>query len=497
MDDITKTAASNKPLSYFRHKGIKVKFEDIEKALLSCELVKEAAVLSGEDMEGNRNLVAYIVPNGAYDENGIKEYLSDNVAAYMIPSLWVCLEYFPLTSDGSIDMDTLKDPSINEITCKDHIEPTNETELKLADIIKDILGLETLSMHDNFFRLGGNSLQALRVIAAVRKEFKYELDIKYFFIHPTISQLATYIQTVSVENFTGSPAKPPENSLQYTRSIVPLKEGKKELPLYIVCGGGGTAFTFEKFAYMLHESQRVLAFQHSYDSGELESYPSTIEDIAAKYVDELLVSDPVGPYALSGHCIGGAIALEMAKKLKLMGKEIKLLAMFDVILTLKNVEKKTRVKRLRNVPAGIKKATLQATLKVDFETFLLRKYPRHAIEYKVNSFKSFLNKIFRFQRENVEMMVFRKFEEKFQVAFDNYLIEKYDDDILVFYARDHYHFQDKNRKIAFKKFMLEDGTKNRWKDYARSATFYEIEGEHSTIFESQDFANILQEYLDK
>ena len=270
------------------------------------------------------------------------------------------------------------------------------------------------------------------------------------------------------------------------------------MPLYSVCGGGGTAFTFEKFAHMLDADQPVYGFQQPSDASALDQFPTTIEGIADKYLEELLLSDPDGPYALSGHCIGGVIALEMARKLQGMGKQVKLLAMFDVILEDHHLPEKKSVKAIHQIPLFFKKTAAKISLKLHFETFLITKFPKDAVEYKVNSLKSMANKIVRFQKEDEELVVFKKFEQKFETAFENYRIRKYDGEILVFYARDHYQFVDKNRNIRFKRFSLEEAIKNRWKNYADDVSIYEIEGGHSTMFEpfySNDFAGVLRQHL--
>ncbi len=493
--------SNNNNLLYFRHKGVKIKFGDIEKVLLECKFVKKAAILYREDMEGEKKLVAYIVPNGTYNQNAIIQFSGNKLPQHMIPRLWVCLEKFPVTADGMVDKNALHDPLIYELASNENVPPQNEIEAKLAAIIQDILGITSLSILDNFFRLGGSSVQAVHVIASIRKEFHLDLDIKSFFAYPTILKLAGYLERLSGEHSLGETDVKGEKGYEANdalcKSIVRIKNGDSKMPLYIVCGGGGTAFTFEKFAHNLDENQRVFVFQHSYDIEELESFPDAIEEIAEKYLHELLIFDPAGPYALAGHCIGGAIVLEMARKLKALDRKVKMLAMFDVILSKNNMMKPEPVKKLKKIPGFMKRATLKAYLKVDFETFLLRKYPKDALEYKINSFKSFINKFYRFRQENAELVVFKKFEQKFENAFKNYRIKKYDGDILIFYALDHYHFHDKNRNIQFKRLVLEEDTKNRWNDYGNSVTFYEVEGEHSTIFTSENFAAIVQSKLNE
>ncbi|MBC7886384.1 MAG: hypothetical protein H7Z13_00740 [Ferruginibacter sp.] len=490
-------------MPYFRHNGIKVKIEDIELVLLQCEQVSQAVVLYNEDKEGTRRLIAYIVPkSGVFNQLDFIQYLDRKLPAHMIPALWVCLEKFPLTPHGNIDKEALPEPGKVELKDKAYLAPRNETETKLAAIVQELLGLEAISIEANFFRLGGSSLQALKVISAVRKEFDLDLDMKYFFIYPTIAQLAGYLRK-QPGNDLSIHRQSTLNGYQqwpstYSSSIVPIKAGNDKMPLYIVCGGGGSAFTFEKFAYMLDEDQPVYGVQQPSNIDELEKFPDSIEGIAAKYVNELLLIDREGPYALSGHCIGGLIALEMARELKAMGKQVKLLAMFDVILPNNEDPEPATFKNFYHIPGKIKKLASKAFLKLHFETFLLTRYPKDALGYKISSLKSLVNKVYRLEVEDIGTAVFRQFEQKFENAFERYQLKKFDGDILVFYAKDRYRFLDKTRNIRFSKMPLEEETKNKWKSCAKTVTLYQIEGEHSTMFEplySKDFAKLLQHHL--
>ncbi len=494
--------ADNEQVDYFRHKGIKVKFNSIEKVLATYDNIDQAVVKFSEDNEGNRRLIAYIIPDGIFNQMDVTQFLAERVKPYMIPAIWVCLDKFPLNENSVIDRNALQEPGAELSFNTEFVAPKNETEIKLVAIIQSLLQLKTISTKDNFFRLGGGSLQALRVIAAIRKELDVNLDIKYFFVYPTIEALAGYLLSISdkesEEVITGGFQRNTKWSYHHSSSIVPIKAGSSKTPLYIVCGGGGTVFTFEKFAYMLDDDQPVYGFQQPSDIEELEQFPDTIEAIAAKYVVEMLVVDANGPYALSGHCIGGVIALEMARILEGMGKKIKLLAMFDVILPDNNPAIIPCTKNFFLIPEKMKKAWEKFTLKIDFETFLLTKHSKDDLVYKFNSFKSLINKVIPFEKKDVELMVFKKFEEKFELAYENYKVQKYNGDILVFYAKEHYHFLDKNRDIRFKKYSLEDSIKNRWLEFGNNVNIFEIEGGHSTMFEpfySNDFAGLLQKYL--
>ncbi len=287
--------------------------------------------------------------------------------------------------------------------------------------------------------------------------------------------------------------------------LIPLKAAGKKSPLYIVAGGGGTATKFMRFARMLDEEQPVYALQPPIDYDDLKAFPDTIEKIAEVFVAEILSVDPDGPFALSGHCTGGKIAFEMAKQLKAAGKEVSMLAMFDTLIGRKFVDEKPSLKNYYKIPATFKSIIASVKLKIDFETYLLRKHTKKAILYKLNSLQNFFKHHFGKRSNNDlktydEYEIFFKTSEHYTKASRKYQMAPYDDAIILFYAKERYYFVDVNNKINFKKIDLDIGSQHAWEDYATKVMLYEIKGEHSNIFESihgDEFAMILQEQLNK
>jgi thioesterase domain-containing protein len=171
--------------------------------------------------------------------------------------------------------------------------------------------------------------------------------------------------------------------------LVPLKTGGSKIPLYIICGGGGTARRFIKFANMMDDDQPVYALQPMVDNKGVKNMGS-IEEMAERFIEEILINNPDGPYALSGHCLGGITAFEMAKQLEARGKKVYMLAMFDTIIRKKEKREPASFNNFYNIPVSVKKMVSKAALKIDFETYLLRKHTMKAIGYKVKSFGSLI-----------------------------------------------------------------------------------------------------------
>ncbi len=122
--------------------------------------------------------------------------------------------------------------------------------------------------------------------------------------------------------------------------------------------------------------------------------------------------------------------------------------------------------------------------------------------YKIAKLKSFSSKINKKKdkpKEQSGLEVFHEMSVVYRSAVSKYKITPYSGQILVFYAKEHYYFLDKERNVGFKKLYLSDSIKNFWKDYSTSTSVYEIEGEHSLIFDpshAKEFAEILQQHLD-
>jgi thioesterase domain-containing protein len=322
-------------------------------------------------------------------------------------------------------------------------------------------------------------------------KLEVQLTIKDLFLNQTVYELAKYVQRQKNELL--------DTSIEFNY-LLQIKKGGDKIPLYIVSGGGGTVLKFRDFAQRLDERQPVYGLQQPNKVEEVEDFPETVEGIAATYIEEILQQNPHGPYALSGHCVGGVIAFEMAKQLEMLGKKVTLLAMFDTIIRTPVRLETSSFKNLYHIPLIVKSRISKFYWKAKFETYLLRNYTKHAIGYKVNKLKSLAQKNKRDKSKKDPNVTFRELELGFLQATQKYQITPYNGDIIAFYAEEHYRFLDVEKNVRFRRFTIDDSTKNIWKKYAKSFSVYEIEGEHSTIFVSKhakEFSRILQAELDK
>ncbi|MBQ4814053.1 amino acid adenylation domain-containing protein [Pseudoalteromonas luteoviolacea] len=188
-------------------RGFRIELGEIENQLSLIEGVKETAVLCREDAGFEPRLVAYVVPTDTLDEEAedyqetkqalIATYLdtlSKILPEYMVPSVVVILDSMPLNNNGKIDRRSLPVPAEGDLRKEAYVAPTNHIEETLCDIWQDVLAIDQVGIHDNFFSLGGHSLLAVRVGAKVQDELGQPLPIKQLFDTPTIAGLAKYLE---------------------------------------------------------------------------------------------------------------------------------------------------------------------------------------------------------------------------------------------------------------------------------------------------------------
>jgi acyl carrier protein len=173
-------------------RGFRIELGEIEAVLLSHPQVREAVVLVNDnDQPENRALVAYVVINDpAVTTQSLREFVKQQVPNYMVPDYWLILENLPLTSNGKIDRRALPLPNPELNRSVDYVAPDNPTQKAIATIFGQALKLEKVGIYDNFFEIGGNSLQATQVMSRLRESFSLELPLRRLFERPTVADLA-------------------------------------------------------------------------------------------------------------------------------------------------------------------------------------------------------------------------------------------------------------------------------------------------------------------
>jgi hypothetical protein len=178
-------------------RGIRIEPGEIEAVLAQHQAVREVVVLAREDRRGDKRLVAYIVPTPGVSLTGaeLRRFLRTKLPEYMVPSAYVVLDTLPLTPNGKVDRRNLPAPEHVSLSLEGtFVPPRNSVEQVLAGIWAELLQLEQVGVHDNFFALGGHSLLATQAIARLRHAFQVDLPLRLLFEHSTIEALAVVIE---------------------------------------------------------------------------------------------------------------------------------------------------------------------------------------------------------------------------------------------------------------------------------------------------------------
>ena len=191
-------------------RGIRIQPGEIEALLNQLPEVRQSAVVARHNPEGNPVLVAYVVTRTHQDLDYERCYatLAQQLPTHLMPSAYVALNSLPLTPSGKIDRKALPIPDPSAYTTSTTVAPRTPTEAMLATILAEILERDSVGIHDNFFALGGHSLQATQVIVRIRKTFNLDLPLRTLFEAPTVAALAQSIEIRQQQQTFEEPAPP-------------------------------------------------------------------------------------------------------------------------------------------------------------------------------------------------------------------------------------------------------------------------------------------------
>ena len=205
-------------------RGFRIELGEIESRLLTHEMIKEAVVIVKENSTSDKYLCAYIVAKKELKVRELQEYLGQTLPEFMFPSYFVQLPKLPLTQNGKIDRKALPEPDRAIKTGTKYEVPVNEVEVKLAEVWREVLGIERIGVNNNFFELGGHSLKATILASKIHQACNVEVPLQEIFQKPTISELAKYITQARQKIYSAiEPAQP--------REYYPVSSAQKRLLL--------------------------------------------------------------------------------------------------------------------------------------------------------------------------------------------------------------------------------------------------------------------------
>jgi pyochelin synthetase len=291
--------------------GHRIELAEVESRLVQCPEVGQCAVSAIGDSPENRRLVAHIVPkNRLIDKGKVRAYLRKHLPTSMVPSSIVAVRSLPMNANGKIDRTQLK-------TLFDSIpiaaDGTAETLIdRLSAIWRDVLHLQHVGPHENFFDLGGDSLAAALLFIRLEREFENAPSLTDLMEHPTVADLAKLL----------GPHCAPKKGL-----VARLQPEGRRTPLFCLPGVDGRFLVFRELVEKLGRDQPVYGLEpYGLDGSDPDR---SIEDIAGRHVRELRRLQPAGPYRLAGFSTGGVTAFEIARQLQRVGQRVSLLLLLD------------------------------------------------------------------------------------------------------------------------------------------------------------------------
>ncbi|MET4083499.1 amino acid adenylation domain-containing protein [Pedobacter sp. UYP30] len=469
-------------------RGHRIELGEIEAAVSEQSEVKQAVVVANRnEKNGSVQLVAYVtIAQDVINESALhawverwkelsgslikqwKENLTNELPTYMIPDHFIGLQNFPLTPTNKVDRKALPELTIDPSSETSELRlPQTENEALILKIWSDVLGLEKISITDDFFEIGGHSLLAVKVMVEIERATGKRLPLATLFTYATIEKLAQRISDNS--------------EAEQWEALVPIKTNGTKTPVFLIHGAGLNILLFKSICKYFDEQQPIYGIQALGLNYEM-NIPSDLKAISTRYLTELLKVNPNGPYCLAGYSLGGFIAFEMANQLREMGKEITFLGIMDTYVGTEDREKApltyayTKIKRQFN--------------KLPFVAKTIIEHPSDAIDYQLKSAWQKFNKIFEGVTEE-EVKSFSAYErtvyDQFQRALMGYSLVPSKLKIHLF-------------RVEKRLYYLDDPIKLGWDKYALDGVeIHEVPGDHKTFLSTPNdkrFAEIFQQVLD-
>lgn len=294
-------------------RGHRVEPAEVQACLAAHPDIQEVAVGLRPLTDDMDVLVAYIVserPPGAAE---LTRHASATLPPYMVPSRFVLVPTLPLSPNGKVDAQRLRDIPLPEPSAA--VTPGATLEHEIHAIWRRVLGHDEFGPDDDFFDVGGDSLLATWVVAELAQSRGRPVELSVMLRDSTVRGLTRALAGQA------APARPRSSE------IVTLRSGSSRRTLYLMHPLGGELMAYRALAAALRSPVRTLGIRWRPDPQD--DNPITLQSLAALHLAQLRAIQPVGPYSLAGWSFGGVLAYEMAQQLRACGQEVDYLGLLD------------------------------------------------------------------------------------------------------------------------------------------------------------------------
>jgi thioesterase domain-containing protein/acyl carrier protein len=296
--------------SVVKIRGLRVDLLAVEAALRALPGIREAIVVAQENERGERCLVACVEPRPR-DGGAVRAWrqlLECSLPAGATPTRFVCLEELPRTANGKINRAALPPAGLPTVADdRPRRFATTPQQMAVAEIWRELLDVEDVGLDDDFFELGGTSLQSAQVLARLESRLGVSLPLAALAAHGRLEELAEAVASRTATDASGL--------------LVLLRRGREGNPLFLVHPGHGNLAAYAPLVRSMPPSRPMFGLRPPGLEGEC--WPmNDLGCIAARHVSEVRRVRPAGPYLLAGTCVGGLIAFEMARQLTAAGESV-------------------------------------------------------------------------------------------------------------------------------------------------------------------------------
>jgi thioesterase domain-containing protein len=297
--------------------GQRVELGEIEKQIEALPGIASAVIVAQPNDRGGQVLHAYAISKQGrpYDYAQLISALGRSLPHHMLPSSLTWMERFPMLPNGKLNRRALPVPQTTSASTSFE-PPATEIEKTLAAIWKDVLELERVGVRDNFYDLGGSSLQGFMIFARIAERLQISLPAATMLQAPTI-----FLQGQLLDQASGD--KPNDDDI-----VVQFRAGGSQQPLFFVHDGWGGIMFVRELARLLETDCTIYGIRPPALDGKY-AIPQTIEAVAAEYLEAIRQKQPHGPYMLAGYSFGGFVAFEMARQLMASGETVRFLGIID------------------------------------------------------------------------------------------------------------------------------------------------------------------------
>jgi amino acid adenylation domain-containing protein len=299
-------------------RGFRIELGEIESFLAGHPDVSVAVATVREDVPGDRRLIAYIVPGAnPPDVDELRRLLREKLPAFMVPSAFVTLDALPMTANGKLDRQALPPPegARPDLTYT-YSAPETPVQKSLASIWCEVLVLDRVGIHDDFFDLGGHSLLAARVFSEIERKLGVRIPLVALFQSATIAHLAEIVERdLSTERPTWN-------------SVVQIQRGDQGSPFFLIPWLDGELLGYRDLLEHFPDDMPLYGLMAPGVDGRRVPL-RTIESMASHYLNEIRRVQPQGPYYFGGFCFAGVVAYEMGRQLIERGEEPGMVALID------------------------------------------------------------------------------------------------------------------------------------------------------------------------